>query len=399
MKKSICVFGCGYVGLPLLVALDKENNVFGFDTNKKRIEQLRENIDATKEVDSDCLKKSEIKFISNTDEIKHCSVFIITVPTPITLNLEPDYNFLRKASLDIGKILKKDDLVIFESTVDPKATYRECLPILEATSGLKLNEDFGIGYSPERTVPGQTNRKLKNTVKVFAGSNDQYAQKVKEIYSSIPNLKLHKASSIEIAEASKIIENIQRDVNIALMNELEKVFFDMGINFKEALDASMTKWNFAPFFPGLVGGHCISIDPYYLINQMSPAHKKNSIINKARNFNEQYVKDLGKRFKRSVKDSKNKKILYLGVTFKPDCPDFRNSKAITFIKQTSIYFKSFDIFDPFADKEMLFKEEHIILLSKQWTDIDFNEYDLICVVVNHKLFQNITTTIPIQRLF
>ena len=183
------------------------------------------------------------------------------------------------------------------------------------------------------------------------------------------------------------------------MNELEKVFFDMGINFKEALDASMTKWNFAPFFPGLVGGHCISIDPYYLINQMSPAHKKNSIINKARNFNEQYVKDLGKRFKRSVKDSKNKKILYLGVTFKPDCPDFRNSKAITFIKQTSIYFKSFDIFDPFADKEMLFKEEHIILLSKQWTDIDFNEYDLICVVVNHKLFQNITTTIPIQRLF
>jgi UDP-N-acetyl-D-galactosamine dehydrogenase len=399
IEKKIAVIGLGYVGLPLAVEFGKKYFTVGFDINESRVNALKNGIDNTLEIDSDLLKSvlSNGKFsVSyNKNEIKNCNFYIVTVPTPTDKNNRPVLTPLLKASEAIGSILKKGDIVIYESTVYPGVTEDECVPVLEKTSSLKYNIDFFVGYSPERINPGDKEHTISKILKVTSGSNPEIASIVDELYLSIISAGTFKASSIKVAEAAKVIENSQRDINIAFVNELSKIFNLLGIDTKEVLEAASTKWNFLKFEPGLVGGHCIGVDPYYLAQKAQEVGYHPEIILAGRRLNDGMGKHVATE---TIKLMINKgilvlgsEILILGITFKENCPDVRNTKVIDIINEFKTYNTRLTIVDPWANVNEVNKEYNIITLHA----LPVNKvYDAIVLAVGHNEF----TEINIQSL-
>ncbi len=390
--KNIAVIGLGYVGLPLAVEFGKIYNTIGFDINKKRIQELKEGIDSTLEVDSKNLKSAKkLKYTCNLDDIKECNYFIVTVPTPINKTNQPDLNPIIKASESIGKILKKGDIVIYESTVYPGVTEEICVPILEKNSKLKFNKDFFCGYSPERINPGDKEHTITKILKVTSGSTPKIAKEVDELYKSIITAGTHLASSIKVAEAAKVIENTQRDLNIAFVNELAIIFNKLGIDTTEVLEAAGTKWNFLKFKPGLVGGHCISVDPYYLTHKAQEIGYNPEIILAGRRLNDNmglYVAN--QVIKLMIKNGStigNSKVLVLGITFKENCPDIRNSGVINVINELKEFGCCVDVYDPWADKDEVKNEYGIDLLED--LKLKTQDYDAIILAVAHDKFKDL----------
>jgi len=387
-NKKIGVIGLGYVGLPLALEFSKKFPVIGFDINVQRILDLQEGKDFTNEVEIAQLNKVQnIKFSSAIEHLHDCNVFIVTVPTPINKNNTPNLGPLISASKTVGGILKKGDVVIYESTVYPGATEEDCLPILEHESGLKLNNDFHIGYSPERINPGDKTHRLPNIMKVTSGSDSKSATFIDNLYNTIITAGTHKAPSIKVAEAAKVIENTQRDLNIALINELAIIFNLMDIDTESVLKAAETKWNFLPFRPGLVGGHCIGVDPYYLTHKSESLGYNPEIILAGRRLNDsmsafvasQLVKFLAQR---GIKIN-SAKILIMGLSFKEDCPDIRNTKVIDIAHELKDYNCEVSIHDPWVDKMEAQKEFSIDLIDSPRMD----EYDGIIIAVSHAHFK------------
>ena len=388
-KDKIAIIGLGYVGLPLAVEFGKKYKCIGFDINKKRIEELNKFIDKTNELTSEEIKKSKLlNFTHSIKDLKHCNIYIITVPTPIDEYNNPDINFLIKASKNVGKFLNKNDIVIYESTVYPGCTEEECIPVLEKESNLIFNKDFFCGYSPERINPGDKVNTLTKIVKVTSGSNEKTAKKIDDLYNSIISAGTHLASSIKVAEASKIIENCQRDINIAFANELSILFNLLEIDTNEALDAANTKWNFMDFRPGLVGGHCISIDPYYLTYKSKQLGYDSKIILAGRKLNNSMPKFICNRIINSLKSKSlsDVNILILGITFKENCSDIRNSKILEIYKILKNEKYNIDVHDPnvdYSEKEL----SNIPLIENN--DIKLNFYDAIIIAVAHNEFKKI----------
>ena len=390
MKKEsihIAVIGLGYVGLPLAIEFSKQFLTTGYDINAKRIADLIDGFDVTNEIDSkDLIKNKSVVFTSDIEKIKSCNVFIITAPTPINQNKSPDLEPLIKATKGVGGILKKDDLIIFESTVYPGATEEVCVPILERVSGLKFNQDFFCGYSPERINPGDKEHTLTSVVKVTSGSTKETLIKVDELYKSIIKAGTYKAPSIKVAEAAKVIENTQRDINIALVNELAVIFNKLEIDTQSVLEAAETKWNFIPFRPGLVGGHCIGVDPYYLTYKAESIGYSPNVILAGRQINDEIplflvseITDL--MLEKSFKLDESR-ALVLGITFKENCPDVRNSLVIKLVEGLEKYQVSVDVYDPIANADDCYNQYGLSLLSKPLED----SYDVIILTVNHKVF-------------
>jgi UDP-N-acetyl-D-galactosamine dehydrogenase len=382
----IAVIGLGYVGLPLAVEFGKKYKVIGFDINKQRILELQQGIDNTLEVSKEGLKASTYIHFSHTiEELQQAKIYIITVPTPIDKYKKPDLTPLIRASETVAKVLKTNDIVIYESTVYPGCTEEDCVPILEKFSGLKFNVDFFCGYSPERINPGDKLHTVTKIKKVVSGSTPEIAKKVNELYSSIITAGTHLASSIKVAEASKAIENAQRDINIAFVNELALIFDRMGIDTSEVLEAAGTKWNFLPFKPGLVGGHCIGVDPYYLTHKAESLGYHPEVILAGRRINDNMgVFIANKVVKLMLKKGHNlpdAKILILGITFKENCPDIRNSRVIDIIKELQDYNATVDVYDPWANEQEV-KHEYDITLIKQVQ----TKYDAIILAVKHDKF-------------
>ncbi len=391
MKPIIAIIGLGYVGLPLAHAYAKKYEVIGFDINKDRICELESGFDRTLELDKKQLKEVEksLSFTSSLSDIKKANIYIITVPTPIDNSNKPDLSPLIKSSQSVGKVLKKDDIVIYESTVYPGVTEEVCVPELENSSGLKFNKDFFCGYSPERINPGDKEHTVTKILKITSGSNEQTAKKVDELYSSIITAGTFKASSIKVAEAAKVIENTQRDVNIALINELALIFDHIGIDTNEVIEAAATKWNFIKLRPGLVGGHCIGVDPYYLTFKSEELGYKPNLILGARQINNGMGKYIAEQtIKQMIKHDKlvnNSNILILGATFKENCPDLRNTKVSDIIKELKEYGAHVDIYDPWVDvkeEKKFFKYE---FLEHNPFEKD-KKYDAIVVAVAHEQF-------------
>ena len=387
---KICVIGLGYVGLPLALALSKHFKVIGFDLNKKRINDLKSNIDQTCEVSSKELENAiNLSLTSSSQEIKASNVFIVTVPTPITKTNVPDLRAIKHASQMLGKNLMKGSLVIYESTVYPGVTEDIAAPILEKYSKLKLNKDFGLGYSPERINPGDKKHSISNIKKVISASNTHYLKITEFIYSSIIKAGLHLAPSIKVAEAAKVIENTQRDLNIALINELSIIFSKLKIDTFDVLEAASTKWNFLPFQPGLVGGHCIGVDPYYLTFKSIEEGYYPEVVLSGRKVNDDYPVFLAKKILKTIKQAKRRysesNVLVCGVTFKENCPDIRNTKVINLVKTLQKSKVSVDIFDPIASKSDVLLEYNVKL--KQ----NFSgKYDVVVFAVAHSQFKKLT---------
>lgn len=374
---KIAVIGLGYVGLPLLLELSKYFKVSGFDINKRRILDLKNGIDRTKEIKTKLLKRNNISYTYNFSDLTRCDVFIICVPTPVKKN-KPDISMLLNATKLVSQRLKKGDLVIYESTVYPGLTREKCNPILEKYSGLKLNKDFIIGYSPERINPGKNSKKISSIKKVISGSNQKALNKVESIYKKIIKAGLFKASSIEVAEAAKIIENTQRDINIALMNEFSQILNKMNISSKEVLEAAASKWNFIKFQPGLVGGHCIGVDPYYLAHKSKMLGINPKVILAGRNINDNMKFYIIEYLRKNLKNIKKKSILILGSTFKEDCPDFRNSQIMQMSYKLIKYVNNLYVYDQYfvenkVDKKIVFSNK----LSKQ------RKFDAVIIAVPH----------------
>ena len=398
-KAKIAIVGLGYVGLPLAVEFGKKYSVIGFDVNSKRINQLKNGFDSTLEVESFELKKNELlSFTDNTDELAKCNIFIVTVPTPIDKYKCPDLTALMKASEMIGNVLKKGDIVIYESTVYPGCTEEECTPILEKYSGLQhiniknmheVDAGFYIGYSPERINPGDKLHRITNIKKVTSGSTPESAEFIDSLYSSIVTAGTHKASSIKVAEAAKVIENTQRDVNIALINELAILFNKLGIDTQQVLEAAGTKWNFLPFSPGLVGGHCIGVDPYYLTHKAQSVGYTPEIILAGRRLND----DMGPHIVSQLSNSMNEKkieitgsqVLIMGLAFKENCPDIRNTRVIDIIEELAKLDVSVDVHDPWVNTDEAKNEYGIELTEKPKSGI----YDAIIIAVSHSQFADI----------
>tara|TARA_R110001583_G_scaffold8896_2_gene41982 strand:- start:32400 stop:33668 length:1269 start_codon:yes stop_codon:yes gene_type:complete len=390
MNRKIAVIGLGYVGLPLAVEFGKKYITAGFDINATRISELESGNDRTLEVDKGDLAASELLVFTSVEEfLQQFDVFIVTVPTPIDKNKRPDLRPLLKASETVGKALKKGDVVIYESTVYPGATEEDCVPVLEMVSGLKYNEDFFCGYSPERINPGDKVHTVTKIQKVTSGSTPEVADFVDRLYSSIITAGTYKASSIKVAEAAKVIENSQRDINIAFVNELSVIFSRIGIDTHEVLEAAGTKWNFLPFKPGLVGGHCIGVDPYYLTQKAQELGYNPEIMLAGRRLNDRMpvfvasmvIKEMIKK-KHRISDSK---ILVLGLTFKENCPDVRNSKVIALIHEFNEFGCEVDVYDPWADKQDVMDKYGIELLSS----INGDKYDSIVLAVAHSEFKDL----------
>lgn len=385
----IAVIGLGYVGLPLAVEFGKKYEVIGFDIKQERIKELQKGFDATLEVSAEDLQASKlIRFSSSIEDLKAANIFIITVPTPIDQYKTPDLTPLIKASETVGKVLKKGDIVIYESTVYPGCTEEDCVPILEKYSQLKFNVDFFCGYSPERINPGDKQHTVTKIKKVVSGSTPEIAKKVNDLYASIITAGTHLASSIRVAEASKAIENAQRDINIAFVNELALIFDRMGIDTTEVLEAAGTKWNFLPFKPGLVGGHCIGVDPYYLTHKAESLGYHPEVILAGRRINDNMgIFIANKVVKLMLKKGHNlpdAKVLVLGITFKENCPDIRNSKVIDIINELKEYNTKIDVHDPWASEAEV-EHEYQIHLKK-----DINEkYDAIILAVRHDKFKDL----------
>jgi UDP-N-acetyl-D-galactosamine dehydrogenase len=395
MQHSICVIGLGYVGLPLAVEFAKKYPVVGFDINQRRVAELQQGKDATLEVTDKQLQsvlkntfgdEPGLTVTSQLDEVKNCNTFIITVPTPTDKNNRPVLTPLYKASESVGKVLKKGDYVVYESTVYPGVTEEECVPVLEKISGLVLNQDFYVGYSPERINPGDKEHTVSKILKVTSGSTPEAAQVIDELYASVITAGTYKASSIKVAEAAKVIENSQRDINIAFVNELSKIFNKMEIDTHEVLAAAGTKWNFLPFKPGLVGGHCIGVDPYYLAQKAQEVGYHPEIILAGRRLNDsmgEYVAtEVVKLMVRKNITVTNSRILMMGFTFKENCPDIRNTKVIDIYRELKTYHLDVDIFDPWADPEEVHHEYGIVSFQQ----LPQQAYDAVILAVAHEAF-------------
>ena len=395
MKDKICVIGLGYVGLPLAHAFSEKYEVVGFDINKARIDELNSGFDRTQELTENQVKESlnnGMKFTLNVDDIKDCNIYIVTVPTPIDESNEPDLTPIIKSTETVGKVLKKDDIVIYESTVYPGVTEEVCVPILEKHSGLKFNETFFCGYSPERINPGDKEHTVTKILKITSGSTPEVAKKVDDLYKSIITAGTHLAPTIKVAEAAKVIENTQRDVNIALINELAMIFDLMNINTYDVIEAAATKWNFIKLFPGLVGGHCIGVDPYYLTHKAQSLGYMPNLILGARQINNGMSKLIAdKAIKKMVKFDKklkNSNVLVLGVTFKENCPDMRNSKVLDIIKKLEEYECNVEVYDYWVDKSDI-ESKHLNFIDE--LPLNSKKYDSIIVAVGHDKFKEITT--------
>ena len=392
MNNRICIIGLGYVGLPLAHAFSFKYEVIGLDIYQTRIDELNTAYDRTLELNEEQLQEAldnNIKFTCNTKDIKNCNIYIVTVPTPIDKNKRPNLIPLIKASKTIGKVLKRDDIVIYESTVYPGATEEECVPVLEKFSNMKFNEDFFCGYSPERINPGDKEHTITKILKVTAGSTPEIGKKVDELYASIITAGTHLAPTIKVAEAAKVIENSQRDINIAFVNELAIIFNKLNINTNDVLEAAGTKWNFLPFKPGLVGGHCIGVDPYYLTHKAQSIGYNPEIILAGRRLNDNmgiYVANqvIKLMIKKGHKiESSN--VLILGITFKENCPDIRNSRVIDVIEELQEFGCNVDVYDPWANKEEVQYEYNIELEDK----INVSKYEAVVLAVAHDEFKNL----------
>ena len=387
---KICVIGLGYVGLPLAHAFSSKYQVVGFDISKWRIDELTSGYDRTLELSKEQVNEAinnGMKFSLDINDIKDCNIYIVTVPTPIDKNKRPDLTPLIKASETVGKVLKKDDIVIYESTVYPGATEEDCVPVLERFSNLKFNEDFFCGYSPERINPGDKEHTVTKILKVTSGSTPEIGQKVDALYASIITAGTHLAPTIKVAEAAKVIENSQRDINIAFVNELAIIFNKLGINTNDVLAAAGTKWNFLPFKPGLVGGHCIGVDPYYLTHKAQAVGYNPEIILAGRRLNDNmgiYVANsVIKLMIKKGHKIEGSKVLVFGITFKENCPDIRNSRVIDVISELQEFGCNIDVYDPWADKEEVKHEYNLDLVDS----LDTSKYDGIVLAVAHDEFK------------
>ena len=395
---KIAIIGLGYVGLPLARLFATKYEVVGFDINKPRVEELNNGHDSTLEVENDLLK-SVLKSANtsgiglycsaNADDIKDCNIYVVTVPTPVDKHNRPDLTPLYKASETVGKVLGKGDIVIYESTVYPGVTEEECIPVLEKVSGLKFNEDFYAGYSPERINPGDKEHTVEKILKVTSGSTPEIGKRVDDLYRSVITAGTHLAPSLKVAEAAKVIENAQRDINIAFVNELSKIFNLMGIDTHDVLEAAGTKWNFLPFKPGLVGGHCIGVDPYYLAQKAEELGYHPEIILAGRRMNDgmgDYVaKQVVKLMIREGLSIKDANVLVMGITFKENCPDVRNTKVVDVIRSLMDYGMKVTIFDPWAEKDEVKHEYNLDIV----TELPSDKYDAIVQAVAHKEFKTI----------
>jgi UDP-N-acetyl-D-galactosamine dehydrogenase len=399
---KIAVIGLGYVGLPLAHAFSLKYEVVGFDIAQWRIDELKKGIDRTLELSTEQVNEAianRMTFTNILEDIRDCNIYIVTVPTPIDKHKKPDLTPLIKASESIGSILKKDDIVIYESTVYPGATEEDCVPVLERVSGLKYNQDFFCGYSPERINPGDKEHTVTKILKVTSGSTPEIGEKVDALYASIITAGTHLAPTIKVAEAAKVIENSQRDINIAFVNELSMIFNRLDINTSDVLAAAGTKWNFLPFKPGLVGGHCIGVDPYYLTHKAQEVGYNPEIILAGRRLNDnmgtyvanQLIKLMIKKGQ-TVVDSK---VLILGITFKENCPDIRNSRVIDVIRELQDFGCNVEVSDYWADKEDVEREYQIDLTENP----DINNYAAVVLAVSHNEYKNLNFTNEEQILF
>ena len=395
---KIAIIGLGYVGLPLAVEFGKKKHAVGFDIDQSRVDELNTGHDRTLEISDEDLKATlenvtetaSFKCTTNLEEIKDCNYYIVTVPTPTDKNNRPDLTPLYKASETVGKVLNKGDIVIYESTVYPGVTEDECVPVLEKVSGLKFNVDFFAGYSPERINPGDKEHTVTKILKVTSGSTPEVAEKVDQLYRTIIIAGTHKASGIKVAEASKVIENSQRDINIAFVNELSKIFNKLGIDTNDVLEAAGTKWNFLKFKPGLVGGHCIGVDPYYLAQKAQEVGYHPEIILAGRRLNDSmgaYVANetIKHMIKKDIK-VKNANVLILGFTFKENCPDVRNTKVIDIINELNTYHVNLTVVDPWAEPAEVKHEYHLNTQKELPTNVKF---DAVVLAVGHNEFKEI----------
>ena len=394
MTDKICMIGLGYVGLPLAVAFAEKYPVVGFDISQSRLDELEAGNDSTLEIESEELAavKSNIIYTSDIQQAEDCNIYIVTVPTPIDKANRPDLTPLIKSSQVVGKVISRGDIVIYESTVYPGVTEDVCIPEVEKASGLKFNEDFFAGYSPERINPGDKERTVKKILKVTSGSTPDIAERVDDLYRTVITAGTHLAPSIKVAEASKVIENTQRDVSIALINELALIFDQMNIDTNDVLAAAATKWNFINLKPGLVGGHCIGVDPYYLTFKAEELGYKPNLILASRQINNGMGKFIAektiKKMIQAGKTIKDADILMLGVTFKEDCPDMRNTKVVDIIDELKDFGANVDVYDPWVDSEEEKKHyHHGIVQNPMETG---KKYDAIVVAVGHKQFKQLT---------
>ncbi|MFT4899172.1 MAG: UDP-N-acetyl-D-galactosamine dehydrogenase [Flavobacteriales bacterium] len=381
-EETLAVIGLGYVGLPIALEFAKKTKVIGFDINQGRVDLMKNKIDPSKELVTSDFDGCDIEFTANIEDLKDVKFYIVAVPTPIDEHNLPDLKPLLGASSTVGKVISKGDYVVFESTVYPGCTEEDCVPVLEKESGLKFNEDFKVGYSPERINPGDKEHTLTKIVKVAAGSCEKSANEIAEVYEMIITAGVHRASSIKVAEAAKIIENTQRDVNIALMNELSMIFNKIGINTYEVLEAAGTKWNFLKFFPGLVGGHCIGVDPYYLTYKARELGYHSKIINSGRALNDSMGPYLARQTVKKLisngKDIVKSRVLVMGATFKEDVSDIRNSKVASVIDELKSFGVTVEVHDPFASSDEINHEYGFTLIPEIK-----GKYDAVVVAVNH----------------
>jgi UDP-N-acetyl-D-galactosamine dehydrogenase len=387
-KGKIALIGLGYVGLPIALEFAKKLSVIGFDINASRIELMRKGIDPSNELGSEDFEGCDITFTDSLDVLREATFFIVAVPTPVDEHNVPDLTPIRKASETIGRVIKKGDYVVFESTVYPGCTEEDCLPVIERLSGLQHGVDFKSGYSPERINPGDKQHTLSNIIKVVSGCDDESLDTIAKVYELVVKAGVHRASSIKVAEAAKIIENTQRDLNIALMNELSIIFDKMNINTYEVLEAAGTKWNFLKFFPGLVGGHCIGVDPYYLTYKASELGYNSRVILAGRHINDNMSTYVARKVVQHiishVTDVKSAKVLVMGATFKENVSDIRNSKVADVIKELQSFYLNVDVVDPHADSKELTHEYGFGL-----QDQPGNDYDAVIVSVSHEDYHSL----------
>jgi UDP-N-acetyl-D-galactosamine dehydrogenase len=387
-KEKLAVIGLGYVGLPIALEFARKIQVIGFDINANRIEMMRQHIDPSNELGKEAFEGCDIEFTNSLEVLKQAKFFVVAVPTPVDDHNVPDLTAVKKASETVGKVIKKGDYVVYESTVYPGCTEEDCLPIIEKISGLKNCTDFKLGYSPERINPGDKKHTIRTVVKVVSGCDDESLEEIAKVYELVVDAGVHRASSIKVAEAAKIIENTQRDLNIALMNELSIIFDKMGINTFEVLEAAGTKWNFLRFSPGLVGGHCIGVDPYYLTYKASELGYNSRVILAGRYINDNMAMYLARRVVRhiisNVSDVKMAKVLVMGATFKENVSDIRNSKVADVVRELKEFFLNVDVVDPMADSEELQHEYGFGL-----TDSIGKDYDAVIVTVCHEPYADL----------
>lgn len=387
-KKKISVIGLGYVGLPLALAFAKKFSVIGFDINQQRVDLMRQGIDPSRELERAAFEGKDIEFTADADALKQAHFHVVAVPTPIDEHNNPDLRPVLSASRTVGNALKQGDYVIFESTVYPGCTEEDCLPILEELSGLKIGTDFKIGYSPERINPGDKEHTVEKILKVVSGSDEIALEEIAKIYGAVIEAGVYKAASIKVAEAAKVIENTQRDLNIAFMNELSLIFDKMGIDTKEVLEAAATKWNFLKFQPGLVGGHCIGVDPYYLLHKAKELGYSPQVITSGRRINDEMPAFVAKRLVQMLiqrgKNPSQAKVLVMGITFKENVADIRNSKVADLVRELMDYSVHVHITDPYASPNEVAHEYKLALSDRPSVN-----YDAVIVAVNHKDYQGL----------